>query len=72
MLPSERNPAFYESLKSPTRSRDIQIGMATVPWGWTHDGREGWRLPGGAVVSDKRTATHAAELINREIKRMLR
>lgn len=54
-----------ENMATP---RDINVGSATVPYGWTERG-EGWRLPGGVITQDKRLAERAATIINREISR---
>lgn len=45
--------------------RDIHIGNATVPYGYTSDGRCGWRLPGGGVTSDYREALRIATAMAR-------
>ena len=61
----ERTPNHYESLRSPTNSKDVHCGPAVVPWGWTSDGREGWRLPGGGVTVDRKEAERCASVMAR-------
>jgi len=52
-----------EANKRPGHSRDINMGNATVLYGWTSDGRQGWRLIGGGVTADYMTAVrHAVEI----------
>lgn len=57
-----------EEVKSPSNSRDIHCGAATVLYGWTRQG-EGWAIPGGVMIRDPELAMRAAKIINAEIER---
>ena len=46
-------------------TRDVIVGNAVVPWGWTNDGKEGWRLPGRVVTTDPVIAFRAAAIMAR-------
>lgn len=50
------------------KERDIVVGKAVVVWGWTADGRQGWRLPGGGCTVDYvealKVATRMSEVMD--------
>lgn len=52
-----------EANQKPAKSRDVHIGSGSTLYGFTADGREGWRLIGGGVTTDYMVAVrHAAEV----------
>jgi hypothetical protein len=66
--PEERTQDFYEGAKSPTNSKDIQVGAATVVYGWA-GGISAWRIPGGGYTTDRKTASSIAYEIDRLMSR---
>ena len=55
--------------QKPAKSRDVHIGHGSTLYGWTTDGREGWRLIGGGMTTDYMTAVRHAVEVDRLITR---